>query len=90
MTWPLAGRHTDWRAEKPLPSALDPLRSYTLYGWTEGNSWSASGVSFTTAHLAGLKPGEVRYEAGETEGADAEGYRTVSLGEFRAAVCEDR
>ncbi len=87
VTWPLAGSGSGWSVEQPMATALESKRSYSLYGWTRDNSWSTADVTFTLAHLAAMKPGEVRYYAGEGAGVDKDGYRTASLGAFRDEAC---
>ncbi|MFB6841425.1 hypothetical protein [Streptomyces sp. NPDC056361] len=79
-SWSLGSPADGWTAEKPLGS-LVPGQLYGLYGWTEDNSWSTGSVHFTTADLAKLVPGQVRYERGDE-------VRTVSLDDFRAEACE--
>jgi hypothetical protein len=78
------------RADAPAPgwtttTSLKPLtakRTYTLYGWTKDNSWSATSVSFTQTDRDRLTPGTVRYEG-------AESAVTVPVAEFKTRVCED-
>jgi hypothetical protein len=89
VTWPLATGGGAWTVDDPMPAALEPGRTYTLYGWTDDSSWSTADVSFTPALLAGLEPGQVRYYAGEVRGADRDGYLTVPVARFRAEACRD-
>ncbi|WP_407915227.1 hypothetical protein [Kitasatospora sp. NE20-6] len=77
-----------WTPEQPL-QPLEAGRTYTLYGWTEDNSSSASHVSFTLADLAALTPGRVRYFVGAEYGGDADGLTTTSLEEFQAHACDN-
>ncbi|MFF8607958.1 hypothetical protein ACF06X_18670 [Streptomyces sp. NPDC015346] len=83
-TWPLAmvaGDAADgWTAEKPM-GTLDPKQTYRMYGWTTDNSWAAASVSFTTADLAALTPGQVRYEIGDT-------VSISSIEDFRRTACD--
>ncbi|GIG22028.1 hypothetical protein Cch01nite_27520 [Cellulomonas chitinilytica] len=65
-TWSLAAPD-DWRTQTPL-SPLEPGVEYSLYGWTNDNSWSAIDVPFTVDDLAGMEPGQVRYEAWTDDG----------------------
>ncbi|MPY38664.1 hypothetical protein FNH04_01415 [Streptomyces phyllanthi] len=89
-TWPLETGGQGWKVDRAMPTTLDRRRTYTLYGWTSDNSSSANHVSFTLAQLAGLKPGQVRYDAGdEADGADRNRYRTASFDDFRTEACED-
>ncbi|KOG07993.1 MULTISPECIES: hypothetical protein [Streptomyces] len=80
-SWSLASPADGWTAGK-APGRLVPGQSYGFYGWTEDHSWSSGSVHFTTADLAKLVPGQVRYEYGDE-------VRTVSLDDFRAKACED-
>ncbi|MEV1067190.1 hypothetical protein [Streptomyces sp. NPDC050263] len=91
VSWPLNGGGEGWSVDKAMPAALERQRTYSLYGWTEDNSWSTTHVSFDLTALAGLTPGQVRYFAGDdVPGADADGRRTAaSVAEFRKAACED-
>lgn len=79
-SWSLDSPADGWTAEKPL-APLVPGQRYGLYGWTEDNSWSTTSVFFTTADLAKLVPGQVRYRRGDE-------VRTASLDDFRAKACE--
>ncbi|MDX3497150.1 hypothetical protein ACKI1I_40790 [Streptomyces turgidiscabies] len=80
-TWTLDTTAAGWTATTPL-KPLTAGTSYTLYGWTEDNSWSSSSVSFTLADRDRLAPGTVRYE-----GADSS--VTVPVAEFKAKACQD-
>ncbi|NEC89255.1 hypothetical protein G3I71_26340 [Streptomyces sp. SID12501] len=80
-TWTLDAPAADWTATTSLKS-LTPKATYKLYGWTEGNSWSASSVSFTLTDRDRLTPGMVRYEG-------AESTVTVPAAEFKTRACED-
>jgi len=84
-SWPLATGGNGWTVGDPLVK-LRPGLTYALYGWTNDNSSSAQAVEFTTADLERLRPGQVRYWAGD-ENASDDGYKTVSLAEFKAAAC---
>ncbi|MFF5391146.1 MULTISPECIES: hypothetical protein [unclassified Streptomyces] len=79
-TWPLASPGDGWTAEKPF-GRLAPGQAYRMYAWTEDDSWSTSGVSFTTEDLAALTPGQVRYGADDMIG-------TAPLEDFREKACE--
>ncbi|MET9930811.1 MULTISPECIES: hypothetical protein [unclassified Streptomyces] len=78
-TWPLASPGDGWTVEKPF-GRLVPGRVYAMYGWTQDNSWSTSGVSFTTRDLEALTSGQVRYGSDGTAG-------TASLEDFREKAC---
>ncbi|MFC8173815.1 hypothetical protein [Streptomyces sp. NPDC057325] len=79
-TWTLASPGDGWTAEKPF-GRLAPGQAYRMYAWTEDDSWSTSGVSFTTEDLAALTPGQVRYGADDMIG-------TAPLEDFREKACE--
>ncbi|MEU3613734.1 hypothetical protein ABZ725_15655 [Streptomyces sp. NPDC006872] len=91
VSWPMDAAGEGWSVDRAMPAALERQRTYTLYGWTEDNSWSTAHVSFDLTRLAGLTPGQVRYFAGDdVKGADADGNRTAaSVAEFRTAACDD-
>jgi hypothetical protein len=57
---PLQAGQSGWKADIPLPPALDPARTYHMYGGTKNNSSSTSTVTFTVASLRGLPPGSIR------------------------------
>ncbi|GAA1557495.1 hypothetical protein [Kribbella lupini] len=78
----------DWRAKTPL-AALRPGTSYTLYGWTNDNSWSLGGVEFSPEDLATLQPGQVRYDAGlhADEDNPPDTTATMPIADFRSKVC---
>ncbi|MFJ3504421.1 MULTISPECIES: hypothetical protein [unclassified Streptomyces] len=81
ITWSLASPGDGWTVEKPF-GRLAPGQVYRLYGWTEDDSWSTSGVSFTTKDLELLTPGQVRYGSDDMVG-------TVPLEDFREKACEE-
>ncbi|MFD5256785.1 hypothetical protein ACFWM5_28625 [Streptomyces bobili] len=88
VTWPLTTGGGGWSVDDPMPAALEKGRTYSLYGWTSDNSWSTAHVTFTLADLAGLRPGRVRYFAGDdAPGADRDGLWTASTEEFRTDAC---
>ncbi|WP_369034125.1 hypothetical protein [Streptomyces adonidis] len=80
-TWPLDAPAAGWTATTSL-KPLTARTTYTLYGWTEDNSWSSTSVSFTLTDLDRLTPGTVRYEGEESA-------VTVPVAEFKARACED-
>ncbi|GAA3854649.1 hypothetical protein GCM10023084_06020 [Streptomyces lacrimifluminis] len=80
-TWTLDAPAAGWTATTSL-KPLTARTTYTLYGWTEDNSWSSSGVTFTLTDRDRLTPGTVRY-GGE------ESAITVPVEEFKARACED-
>jgi hypothetical protein len=49
----------DWKVRKPLPPALEPQRTYVLYGGTHDNSTSTTHVQFTMATLRALPRGTI-------------------------------
>lgn len=61
--------------------------TYHVHGWTNDDSWATTGVDFTRAQLAELKPGQIRYWTGDREGTDKYGHRTGTLEQFRTAAC---
>ncbi|MFF2013326.1 hypothetical protein ACFVWY_30275 [Streptomyces sp. NPDC058195] len=85
-TWTLDPPPDGWTATGPL-TPLAPRTTYTLYGWTTDDSWSASHVSFTLTDLDRLPPGKVRYD--HVTGIGKESAATVTMAEFQARACED-
>jgi hypothetical protein len=62
----------------------DPEQQYTIYGWSNDNSWSANHLDFSDRDLSGLKPGTVLVPEREQEG-----HRSESLEDFKTKTCED-
>ncbi|MGX1541770.1 hypothetical protein [Streptomyces adustus] len=85
-TWTLDAPAPGWTATEPL-TPLVAGTSYTLYGWTEDNTWSSTSVTFTLADRDRLTPGEVRYEAVSDSGEES--AVTVTTTEFKARACQD-
>jgi hypothetical protein len=56
---PLTPAPPGWKARTPLPTALDPQRTYVLYGGTHDNSTSTASVEFTMAKLRALPRGTI-------------------------------
>ncbi|OIJ68141.1 hypothetical protein WN71_009525 [Streptomyces mangrovisoli] len=85
-TWTLDPVSAGWTADPPLAPLTDGT-TYSLYGWTEDDSWSATEVTFTLADRARLTPGRVRYDSVSDNGDEAE--VTVSMKEFEARACQE-
>ncbi|MEU6200559.1 hypothetical protein [Streptomyces sp. NPDC047061] len=85
-TWPLDSPATGWTTTRPL-ARLGAKTAYTLYGWTEDNSWSSSGVSFTPADRDRLTPGKVLYDRVSDDGDES--AVIVPMAEFEARACKD-
>ncbi|MDK1472051.1 hypothetical protein QNO07_01170 [Streptomyces sp. 549] len=83
-TWTLDPPSAGWTADTPL-TPLTATTTYTLYGWTRDNSWSARSVSFAPADLETLTPGMVRYHAFSDTGEET--TATVTTAEFEARAC---
>jgi hypothetical protein len=85
--WSLNAPDSGWTSSKPL-AALEPGREYTLYGWTKDNTVSASGVTFTLADVAALKPGQVLHWSGRSGGKPERDLNEVSSRtDFDAKAC---
>jgi hypothetical protein len=96
--WSLATPTGGWKADAPRGGvvghlslgAMQQRREYTLYGWTNDNSSSAVGVTFTVEEVSQLKPGQVLYWA--AEGPDKSQTRDLnrvgSEAEFRGTACK--
>jgi hypothetical protein len=59
-SWSLVSPDGGWTAQQPYVAPAGDAE-YTLYGWTNDNSWSASALTFRLSDMVGLKPGEVLY-----------------------------
>ncbi|MFB6720411.1 hypothetical protein ACFCV3_09640 [Kribbella sp. NPDC056345] len=67
----------------------DPAKRYTIYGWTNDNSWSASHLEFSQDELAKLKPGELVSLPTDVPEEDVQvPNRVWTLTEFKAMACE--
>ena len=87
-SWSLADGGNGWRVTEAF-APLKPGQNYTLYGWTNDNSSSAADVDFTTADLANMKPGQVRYWSGKLNDAGTKGiYDVTTVEQFRAHACD--
>ncbi|MDN5797111.1 MAG: hypothetical protein L0H79_15325 [Intrasporangium sp.] len=85
--WSLNAPEGGWTSSKPV-EPLEPGREYTLYGWTKDNTVSASGVTFTLADVAALKPGQVLHWSGRSGGKPERDVNEVSSRtDFEAKAC---
>lgn len=75
--WSLSAPDGGWTSAKPAES-LVPGREYTLYGWSNDNTVSASGVTFTLADAAALRPGQVLHWSGRSGGKPERDENVVS------------
>ncbi|WP_330455754.1 hypothetical protein OIB37_02050 [Streptomyces sp. NBC_00820] len=85
-TWTLDAPSPGWSTRKSL-APLASGTTYTLYGWTKDNSWSAADVTFKGADRKRLTPGTVRYDEISDNG-DAIPV-TVPMARFKAKACAD-
>jgi hypothetical protein len=82
LTWPLnAARAPAVRATTRVKK-LARGRTYTLYGWTEDNSWSTGNVEISLTEVETLRPGRVLLLDAETP------PREVSQRRFAELVCQ--
>jgi hypothetical protein len=74
----------DWKVVRPME--LKPRQSYSIYGWTKANRWSAQGPDFNEADLRRLRAGQVWYESNDG------GFQNVftSAAEFHTIACSDQ
>jgi hypothetical protein len=72
-----------WRTLQAL-RPLDAGVTYSAYGWSTDNRWSAAHFDFTTGDLAKLAPGSVLYPAFDDGGTS----KTGSVSDFRKETCE--
>ena len=88
-TVPLATPPAGWTVQHPL-AGLDPATSYHVYGWTNDNSWSATGPDFTLADLDALDPGQVTWWNGDW-GKDGRHptNAVTTLAEFQNHACDE-
>ncbi|WP_031512145.1 hypothetical protein [Streptomyces sp. NRRL F-5123] len=84
VSWPLNGDVPGWTVDYYL-TGLRPGVTYTLYGWTKDNSWSAEAVDFTLADLADLTPGRVRFF--DIYKGDGGSTATVAAADFYKRSC---
>ncbi|WP_319463597.1 hypothetical protein [Micromonospora sp. RTP1Z1] len=82
LAWPLGAASAADVKGKQTPQAMLPGRTFSLYGWTTDNSWSAANVDFTLTDLEGLPVGKILVLDSGTR------LRVVSEPEFDALVCE--
>lgn len=87
-TWSLASGGNGWTVTEPFAS-LKSGQTYTMFGWTNDNTSAADGVEFTTANLATMKPGQVRYwfRGADPEGKQ-DGYVVTSVEQFQRNACD--
>jgi hypothetical protein len=78
-TWTLDAPAAGWTATTSL-KPLTARTTYTLFGWTEDNSWSSNSVSFALTDRDRLTPGTVRYDDGDSA-------VTVPVAEFKTSAC---
>jgi hypothetical protein len=72
-----------WQVDQAF-KPRDEATTYSIYGWSDDNSWSASHFHFSQADLAKLQAGKVLYSAFD----DADSQQTGSVEEFKSDVCE--
>lgn len=72
-----------WRLVGTL-KPRDPQTRYTIYGWTNDNSWSATHLDFSEQDLTGLRPGTVLVPS-----TDSETPERRSLADFQSKTCEN-
>jgi hypothetical protein len=70
-----------WRVDQPF-TPLDKPATYTIYGWSDDNSWSAAHLDFSEADLSKLQPGQVLHSAG------TDLLTTGSVDDFKSEVCK--
>ncbi|MFF3448466.1 hypothetical protein ACFYXJ_15210 [Streptomyces sp. NPDC002667] len=85
-TWPLDAPATGWTATRPL-GRLTARTTYSLYGWTNDNSWSSGEISFTLGDRSRLTPGTVLYDTVSDQGDET--TTVVSVADFKAKACQD-
>ncbi|TXS34532.1 hypothetical protein EAO71_00885 [Streptomyces sp. ms191] len=83
-TWTLDTPAEGWATTTAL-TPLSDRTTYTFYGWTKANSWSARPVSFTLAERNRLAPGTVLYDTISDSGDES--TVTVSMADFTAKAC---
>lgn len=87
-TWSLTQPGHGWTVLMPLQN-LTKKREYTLYGWTNDNSWSAGSVTFTTTDVARLRPGQILHFSGRSGDAPVGDVNEVSsLADFAVRACQ--
>lgn len=86
VTWPLDSPAAGWTTTRAL-TPLSARTTYTLYGWTKDDSWSASEVSFTLTDRDRLAPGKVLYDNVSDDGDES--AVIVPVAQFKARACRD-
>jgi hypothetical protein len=81
----LAGGGNGWRLVGTLKPRTPETR-YTIYGWSNDNSWSAAHLDFSQRDLDALRPGSVLTISTDPE---ADTNQTRPLADFRAKTCEE-
>ncbi|SEE66702.1 hypothetical protein SAMN05216533_3165 [Streptomyces sp. Ag109_O5-10] len=84
VIWPLDSPAAGWTTTRAL-APLTAGTTYSLYGWTRDNSWSAGNVFFTRADRDRLAPGEVLYDDFSDDGDEF--TAVVPLTRFKATAC---
>ncbi|WP_431683402.1 hypothetical protein [Kitasatospora sp. KL5] len=82
-SWPLATGDADWTVTRPMAPLGETRLDFRAWS---GNDWTSTSIGFSTADLAALKPGEVRYTEIDRNGREIP--RTVTVEEFRAKACD--
>ncbi len=85
-SWSMDGGGSNWSSTGPLP-ALEPGRTYAMYGWTKDSSSSTVDVIFTVEQLRALDPGKVLYFDGFDEKSQRDRYVTGTQTQFESAAC---
>ncbi|KAA1418201.1 hypothetical protein FE697_020430 [Mumia zhuanghuii] len=85
-TWSLTAPTDGWVTEEPLAAMTEDM-SYSLYGWSRDNDWSAAHHSFTLADLETLEPGEVAFTKVTDDGEET--TRVIPAGDLTPALCSD-
>ncbi len=86
-SWSLRSGGDGWTATEPFVP-LHPHQTYSLYGWTNDNSSSADAVEFTSADLASIPHGQVRYWSGSLKDNGDGIYIVGTVDQFKKLACQ--
>lgn len=81
LSWPVDAEHSEDVQATVSIKTMAPGRTYSLYGWTNDDSWSTDSVDFTLNDVRALRPGRVLI------GYAGAQPRDVSLKQFSVHVC---
>lgn len=77
-SWVMADPQDGWTTVDPMRE-LEPGVTYRVHGWTQDDTFEASGVEFTAEDLASIEPGQVLFlDDGYVSGGAPDVFRTYA------------